>query len=195
MAEFSPLPIKHLNGSVSVARPNPPKSTKLQCPALDVMTDLARIHSAVITPSSSLDSANAYMMQRGVRLLLVLNPDRSLVGLITSTDVLGEKPLRFVQERRVHHDQILVSDIMTPLERIDAISLRDLQHAKVGHVIASLRESGRQHTLVIEQDPSGATVVRGILSRSQIERQLGTTVHSSGVARSFAEIEARLAAN
>ena len=189
------LPVTRLGGSVTVSRPPAPKLVTADSPALDVMTDLTYIHAAVITPSSSLDSANAYMVQRSVRLLLVLNADRTLAGIITAADVLGEKPLRFVQERRVHHDELLVSDIMTPLAQVDAILLQDLQHAKVKHVIAILCESGRQHTLVIEPGKGGTSGVRGILSISQIERQLGAKIQYTGAARSFAEIEARIAPN
>lgn len=195
MPDFSPLPTQRLAGTISVARPAAPKSTSLSSPATEVMTDLTYIHAAVITPSSSMESANAYMIQRGVRLLLVLNPNRSLAGLITSTDILGEKPLRFIQERRVRHDEVLVSDIMTPLDKLDAILLDEVTGTKVGHVIASLRDSGRQHTLVVERDAGGQTTVRGIFSRSQIERQLGMQIQSTGLAHSFAEIEARLAEN
>ncbi|MEO8384145.1 MAG: CBS domain-containing protein [Betaproteobacteria bacterium] len=193
MSKSTTLPVTRLAGAVTVSRPSAPKLVTPDSPALDVMTDLNAIHAAVITPSSSLDSANAYMVQRSVRLLLVLSADRTLAGIITATDVLGEKPLRFVQERRVHHDELLVSDIMTPLAMIDAVSLPDLEHAKVKHVIALLRESGRLHTLVVEPGTAGTNVVRGILSISQIERQLGAKIQHTGAAHSFAEIEARIA--
>jgi len=90
------------------------------------------------------------MIQRGVRSLLVLNQDHSLRGIITATDILGEKSLRFIQDRRVKHDEITVSDIMTPLERLEVIPIEEVQNAKVGHVVASLRDTGRQHILVME---------------------------------------------
>jgi hypothetical protein len=35
------------------------------------------------------------------------------------------------------------------LDQMEAIPISEVMHAKVGHVISSLRESGRQHTLVI----------------------------------------------
>ncbi len=195
MREYDTLPAHLLTGAVFVARPAPPKSVTLESPAIDVMTDLRHMHAAVIEPHVTMDSANAYMKQRGVRSLLVLNQDRALGGIITATDILGEKPLRFIEERRVKHSDILVSNIMTPLDRLDAIPIEEVKHAKVGHVIASLRDSGRQHTLVIDNQLLGKVQVCGIFSISQIEKQLGALIESTSVAESFAEIEATLLAS
>ena len=194
MREYDPLPAHRLTGAVFVSRPAPPKSVTVESPALDVMTDLRYTHAAVIEPQVTMESANAYMVQRGVRSLLVLNQDRALGGIITATDVLGEKPLRFMEERRVKHHDILVSDMMTPLDRLEAIPIDEAKRAKVGNVISSLRDTGRQHTLVIEKHALGKVQVCGIFSLSQIEKQLGAPIESTGVAKSFAEIEATLLA-
>ena len=195
MNHYDTLPAQRLTGAVFVSRPPPPKSVTLESPALDVMTDLRYTHAAVIEPQVTMDAANAYMLQRGVRSLLVLNQDRALGGLITTTDILGEKPLRFSEERRVKHHDILVSDIMTSLDQLEAISIEEVRHAKVGHVISSLRDTGRQHTLVIDKHMLGKTQVCGIFSLSQIEKQLGAAIESTGVAKSFAEIEVTLLAS
>jgi len=192
MRDYDPLPAHRLTGAVFVSRPAPPKSVTVESPALDVMTDLRHTHAAVIEPHVTMESANAYMVQRGVRSLLVLNQDRALGGIITATDVLGEKPLRFMEERRVKHHDILVSDMMTPLDRLEAIPIDEAKRAKVGNVISSLRDTGRQHTLVIEKHALGKVQVCGIFSLSQIEKQLGAPIESTGVAKSFAEIEATL---
>lgn len=192
MRNYHPLPEQPLSGPVFIARPAPPKSVTTESPALDAMTDLRHTHSALVEPQTSLDAAHAYMVQRGVRLLLVMSAERGLAGVITAADILGEKPLGFSQERHVKHSEILVSDIMTPLDMLGAIPIADVKHAKVGEVIASLRNSGRQHTLVMETGAHGMTDICGIFSLTQIERQLGMMIQSSGVATTFAEIEATL---
>ncbi len=195
MHKYHSLPENRLSGTVFVARPAPPKSVTAESAALDVMTDLRHTHSALIEPQTSVDAAHAYMVQRGVRMLLVLSPERSLAGIITATDILGDKPLRFSQERRVKHSEILVSDIMTPLDKLGALPIADVRHAKVGEIIATLRDSGRQHSLVVETDAHGRTDICGIFSRTQIERQMGMTIQATGVATTFAELEATLLAN
>ncbi len=195
MPNYHALTTQRLTGAVQISRPAPPKSITLESPALDVMTDLRHIYAAVIEPQVTMESANAFMILRGVRSLLVLNQDRALGGIITASDILGEKPLRFIQERGVKHNEILVADIMTPLEYMEAIPIGEVEHAKVGHVITSLRDSGRQHTLVIENNVAGKPVVCGIFSLTQIEKQLGAAIPPTEVAKTFAEIEATLIAN
>ncbi len=195
MPNYHALTAQRLTGTVQVSRPVAPKSVTSESPALDVMTDLRKTYAAVIEPQVTMESANAYMKQRGVRSLLVLNQDRILAGFITTADILGEKPLRFIQERGVKHNEILVADIMTPLNHLEAIPIQEVQHAKVGDVIASLRENGRQHTLVMEKNAAGALVVCGIFSLTQIGKQLGIAIPSTEIAKTFAEIEAAVIAN
>ena len=194
MSDYHLLPVQRLTGAVRVATPAQPEPVTLTSPALVVMTDLRHIPAAVIEPNVTMESANAYMMLRGIRSLLVLNGDKLLAGIITATDILGEKPLRFIQERRVKHNEILVSDIMTPLDRLEAIHMSEVQHARVGNIIANLCDTGRQHAWVIENGADDKPTVCGIFSLTQIEKQLGTIIPSVEIARTFTEIEAALAA-
>jgi CBS domain-containing protein len=194
MPDYHILPARRLTGAVRIVCPVPPQSVTLQSPASDVMTDLRHAHAAVIDLHRSMEAANEYMKQRGVRSLLVLDQDEILTGIITATDVLGDKPLRFIQERRVKHSEILVCDIMTPLDQLEAIPVEEVRRAKVGDIVASLLDTGRQHTLVIENDVEGNPVVCGIFSLTQIEKQLGTSIPSTEIARTFTEIEATLTA-
>lgn len=192
MSDFHILSARRLAGTVRIVSSASPKAVTLLSPALEVMTDLRYTHAAVTDTATSMEVANADMIKRGVRSLLVLDRDESLCGIITATDVLGEKPLRFIQERQVKHNEILVADIMTPLERLEAVAMEEVQRARVGDIITSLQDSGRQHTLVIESDERGMPVVCGIFSLTQIEKQLGVTLPSLEVARTFTEIEAAL---
>ena len=195
MTEYHVLSAQRLSGAVRIFQPDPPKSVTFESPALDIMTDLQLSHVATIEPQLTIESANSYMKQRGVRSLFVLNEDHVLQGVITATDILGEKPLLFNQERKVKHHEILVSDIMTPLNRLEAISIDDVRRAKVGHIIACLRDAGRQHTLVIERNDHGDPLICGIFSLTQIEKQLGKAIPLAEVAKTFAEIEATLVSN
>ena len=195
MRDYRPLEVKVLTGAVKMCRPEPPKAVTLDSPALEVMTDLNQVYAAVIEPQIQVDAAKTYMIQRGVRLLFVVNHDKTLAGLITATDVQGEKPMRIVQERGIHHDEIRVADIMTPLANIEALPIEDLRHAHVGNVLATLKGSGRQHALAIDVDAKGNPRVCGMFSLSQLARQLGISVQTTEIAKSFAEIEILLAAN
>src|SRR5262249_58798913 len=95
-------------------------------PALQVMTDLARVSPATIRPQAPLAGANQFMITRGVRLLLVVDERENVVGVITATDLLGERPMLVATERGLRRDELIVSDIMTPAERVDVIALADV---------------------------------------------------------------------
>jgi len=136
--------------------------------------------------------ANRRMIQRSVRLLLVVDEKRKVLGIITATDILGEKPLQVIAERGLRHDDIQVSDVMTPQARLEVLSMNDVRGVKVGHVVATLKKSGRQHALVVETDRGGIQTVRGLFSVTQIARQLGVTIQTTEIARTFSEIEVQL---
>lgn len=163
-------------------------------PAVDVMTDLQRISAVVIRPVDTVDEARKRMVQRGVRLLLVLDHERKVTGLITATDILGEKPLKVIAQRGCKREDILVGDIMTPQERLEVLEMSDICGAKVGHILSTLKAAGRQHAMVTEQDAQGKMMVRGLFSSTQIARQLGVTIQTTEIARTFSEIELMLTA-
>ena len=86
----------------------------LDSPALEVMTDLEKEKAITIGPTASIDTANRLMMASGVRLLLVTEPLDRVVGLITATDILGEKPMQAIAQApgRTYSD-VVVQNIMT----------------------------------------------------------------------------------
>ncbi len=170
-----------------------PQRVGLDDPAVSVMTDLQQVSAVLIRPGDGIDEAHRRMVQRGVRLLLVVEENRKVVGIIAADDVLGEKPLQMIAERGCRHEDILVRDIMTPPQRLEVLHLSDVHGAKVGHIVATLKKSGRQHAVVVEVGHDGKQTVRGLFSATQIARQLGVAIQTSEIARTFAEIEAQLA--
>ena len=112
------------------------------------------------------------MRANRIHLLLVTDENNAILGLITSTDIEGEKPLIQISKRRVRRSEITVADIMTPRERLEVIDMADVLSARVGHVVATLKAVGRQHAMVIDRDESGRSLVRGLFSLSQLNRQL-----------------------
>ena len=193
---YPPLPAKLLRPGASFFSPMQvlPERVGLEHPASAVMTDLKQVSAVVIRPDDTVDEAHRRMIQRGVRLLLVLDPERRVVGLLTATDILGEKPMKAVAERGCRHGDILVSDIMTPQERLEVLDMADVATARVGHIVATLTASGRQHAMAVDRDARGMETVRGLFSATQIARQLGAAVPTMERARTFAEIKSALAA-
>jgi CBS domain-containing protein len=165
----------------------------LDDPAIHVMTDFRTVSAAVILPGDPANEAHARMIQRAVRALLVVDQNRHVVGIITATDLLGEKPLQLITQRGVRREEVTVRDIMTPQDALEVLDLNQVRAAKVGHIVATLRQSGRQHAMVVERVGARGETVRGLFSATQIARQLGVAIPTTEIARTFSEIEAQLA--
>ena len=171
-----------------------PKPIRLDSPAMEVMTDLRQVNAATIRGGAAISEANRTMIARGVRLLFVVAVTGVVEGLITAHDIVGEKAVNLLHERGGRHTELTVADIMVPHRLIDALDIEQVLRAEVGHIIATLKESNRQHALVVDRDRlTREEFVRGIFSATQIGRQLGMSIATFDVAHTFAEIEAELA--
>jgi CBS-domain-containing membrane protein len=197
--EFNALPVVTIAAGTGILQPAQilPDRVRLESPAMDSMTDLRRTAAVVVRAGDSVVHARERMRNRGVRMLFCVDITGRIEGLVTLNDMLGERPVLAARQNGVPVSELLVRDIMTPRIRLEAFRAEDVLHARVGHVLASLRASGRQHALVVESNPDGSQAVRGVFSATQIERQLGVQAGLPAqrleVARTFAEIEASLA--
>ncbi|HUW36911.1 MAG TPA: CBS domain-containing protein [Rhodocyclaceae bacterium] len=196
--QYQPLPQSKLRPDAGYHLPDPTMSTPVdrKSPAIEVMTDLRRVAAVTTGRFATVNEANQTMIARGVRALFVVDERYTLWGIVTATDVLGGKPVQITQQRGIRHDEVVVRDIMTPVDRLEVIDLSDVLRARVGDVVATLERSGRQHALVVDRSLESAAVhrqmVRGIFSLTQIARQLGIVPQGPEVGRSFAEIAAAI---
>ena len=153
------------------------------------MTDLTLVKAATVHPAETLQQAEQRMIYQGVRMLFVVSDVPAVEGLVTTTDLRGDRAMRVVQQRGIRYDELCVADVMTPLAKLDAISYEDMRRATVSNVIATLQRHGRNHLLVVEGSAAHPPQrLRGIISRAQIERQLGTVIDVPEIAHSFAEL-------
>ena len=189
--EFERLKSSRLKTGSSFMRPiqSLPEHATLSDPATSVMTDLSKVSVVVARSNASMDSANAKMIRYGVRMLLVLDSNDQVAGLLTASDVLGEKPMRFLQNMGGTHADIMVRDIMTTQRELEILKIEDVKKAEVGQIVATLKKSGRQHALVAVEGADGKQTVCGIFSITQIARQLGAEVQGFQLAHTLAQID------
>lgn len=165
-------------GPVTVSKPEAlAQSLKLDDPAILVMTDFGHQHAVTVDENRHIDDALQDMIHGGVRALLVVR-DEKVTGLVTSYDIQGERPVLFLRSSRcIHptclHRDILVGDIMTPWAELKTLPFEDVRAAPVESVARVFRSTDLMHVLVVESIPGAGTTVRGVFSRTRLERQLG----------------------
>jgi CBS domain containing-hemolysin-like protein len=195
MSPDSPLPTRGLAPATALAHVQdwPIGQVTLDAPALAVMTDLTRVKAASTSPSTSLRDAEQFMIYQGVRMLFVVRAMPMVDGLVTVSDLHGDTQMRLVQQRNVRYDDLTVADVMTPLSRLDAIDHAVMVNATVANVVATFRRLGRNHLLVAEGGGDVPVRVRGVISRTQVERQLGFPIAMTEVANTFPDVVQMLA--
>jgi hypothetical protein len=145
--EYQPLPIRELGAHAGFRRPLAPTAPP--------------VSPATIGPQAPLAVANQFMITRSVWLLVVTDEQENVLGVITATDLLSERPMRVAIDRGLRRDELTVGDIMVSAEQAEVIDHAEVAGARVGHVFETLRPAGRQHALVVDFDEQpGADVAR-----------------------------------
>ena len=142
-------------------------------PAILAITDFTREYPVTVDEDRQIDDALGDMIHLGVRAMLVMREQR-IVGLITSYDIQGERPLQFLQTSNYsRHQEICVGHIMTPWDKLLAVDWESIQAARAGDLLQALEEAGLTHLLVIERGAKNTTpIVRAMVSRARLARQL-----------------------
>jgi len=142
-------------------------------PAIYALTDFTREYPVTVDAERQIDGALDDMIRLGVRALLVAK-EQHLVGLVTSYDIQGEKPIQFLQSSNYsRHQDIRVADIMTPWEQLLAVNWESIESACASELLQVFEETGLTHLLVIDAGRNNATpTVRALASRARLIRQL-----------------------
>ena len=195
LRNYPPLPCAALPQGTAYAQPVQivPDRVQLDSPAADAMTDLSHVAAVIVNAYETVDEARMRMIRRGIRLLLVVDQARKVMGVITADDVSGERPVQIAAQQGIHRDDVLVSSVMTPCANLQVVNLAQVRAAKIGHIVATLKLGGRQHTLVVDRSERGDIRLCGIFSVMQIFRQLDLPLQPNVQANTFAELEVQLA--
>jgi CBS domain-containing protein len=190
-----PLPTRRLPAGtvLAQARDWPTQPVTLDAPALEVMTDLTRVKAATVTPMTSLAQAEQVMITLGVRMLFVVSDMPAIVGLVSLADLHGDASMRAIEQRNARREELCVADVMAGASMLDAVDIADLRSATVANLVATLQRHGRNHLLVVEGGGGMPARVRGLISRAQVERQLGSPIPVTEVANAFPDVVRMLA--
>ena len=144
---------------------------KLSDPAISVMTDFRERAFFKVGADEHINEALEKMRHAGLRAAFVMEKHADkLLGMITAYDIMGEKPLRFMQASSVGHNDVLVADVMEGLGEIATLDFRDLEKATVQSILDALQKSGRTHLPVMEYADGEPPHLRGLISSSKVLR-------------------------
>jgi CBS domain-containing protein len=155
---------------------NEPWQVELKDPAVSVMTDFRVRAMFKLEPDETIDQALNKMKVAGLRMAFVKEKNsEKLLGAITSYDIMGEKPMRFLQsvgfsDRSITHKDILVRDIMEHAKDWEVTEMREVEKANVQNILEALQKQGRTHLPVIETQAGKEPHLRGLFSSAQILR-------------------------
>lgn len=142
-------------------------------PALTVMTDFRERSSVIVAETAPIDAALDHMKHNGVRCAFAVDEARRVVvGLVTSYDISGEKPVRFMQDTRTRRQAVLVRDIMQPIAEWKVADIRDIERSTVAGVSRLFDETEVSHIPVMETSAHGESRLRGLLSAAKVRRLL-----------------------
>jgi CBS domain-containing protein len=150
------------------------RSLELTDPAIYAVTDFKRDYPMTVDAERQIDNALGDMIRLSVRALLVAKEQR-LVGLITSYDIQGERPIQFLQSSNYNrHQDIRVVHVMTPWDELMALDWETIETARAGDLLMMFEQTRLTHLLVIEVDrKTSHSTVRALASRARLLRQLG----------------------
>lgn len=186
---FHPVAIHVNDVPITVARLRTGEETPLinEDTALTAMVDFHWVCPATVEPEQKITAALQNMIGARVRTLLVMS-DAHMVGLITAYDIQGQKPLQFLHgsdciHPQCRHEDIEVADIMTSVEALPTLCFADVHKARIGDIVETFRKAQQTHLLVTDQQEGQRIVIRGLISRTEIERRLGVSSAQASTAR------------
>lgn len=179
MVNYEDLPLIPLSPEQAVLCTDVlPKITHLDDPATTVMINFAHTPAHTISMEASIDDALNEMKIHGVHLLFVVDEKEQAKGLIASEDILGELPIKIIQDRRIPRSKIRVKMVMVPLKKMIAFDIEDVDRAKVGNIVNTLKSQSKHYALAIKKDRK-KEIIRGIFASAHITRQLHTEIMNS----------------
>jgi hypothetical protein len=144
--------------------------------ALHVVSDFILEQPVTVAENRPIDEALREMMLARVRAMFVVQSE-VVTGLVTSYDIQGERPLQFLRTSNFsRHDEIEVAHIMTPWERVPTLDWQVVCAARVEDIERLFERTRATHLVLVKTRVQRGAIVRGLISRARLERQLGRSI-------------------
>lgn len=187
MKTYEPLETANLLKENKLCTPKLlPAVVHINDPAESVMINFNYHQPLTIHAGSFIQEAHDEMKFSNVHLLIVIDDDNEVVGLLGANDLIGEKPLQIAQSRGMDRNEIRVRLLMTPQNKISVVDHDELKHAKVAHIIETMRQLKTYYLLVMCSHKSNSQEVMGLFAASQLSKQLHVDITTAIKSTSYA---------
>src|ERR1019366_6202327 len=136
MGHQKPNALQTFSGINNISVPiNEPWQIELTDPAISAMTDFRVSALFRVSPEDTIEDALQKMKVAGLRLGFVVDEKSSAIqGVVTSYDIMGEKPMRYLQsmgfaDSGVTHKDIQVKDIMEKVSDWVSVEMQNVDIA------------------------------------------------------------------
>lgn len=121
------------------------------------------------------DHALEEMNSLGAHWLIILDEQHNQAGILSSQDVLGRKAMQVVKQCNMTREKLICKMLMTEIADIPCMDATLLKHAKVGHIVETLKEAKSDYLLVSEKR-DGKDHLCGLFTKLGISEQLHQSV-------------------
>lgn len=159
-----------------LAPSNEPWQVELHDPATSVMTDFRVRALFKVDPEDTIDEALQKMKIAGLRIGFAVDAaSQKILGMITSYDIMGEKPMRYLQnvgfaDRGVTHNDIKVKDIMERVEDWVSVEMKNVESVTVQGLLDAFHRTGRTHLPVLDHKDGKEHHLCGLFSSAKVLR-------------------------
>lgn len=184
MSEFHTLQWNQVSAEqcLSVAKPKPPLLDWHQS-ATHVIERVESSQLLMLPMSLGVVEAEKILNQSERRYAMVVDAEQQIVGVILTREIHGRQSHVIANLLQVSWQELTVGYLMTPIQRLPAISLQQTMAAKIGDIAATIQDAGSDFLLIMNE-----TELYGVVVSLKILAVTGESVRLYPKATSFADV-------
>ncbi len=160
------------NNELAIPSKDLPELVTFNDKASTVLINFDKHSPATISPRTPIDVALHQMKCRQEPLLFVVDDNNKVMGIISREELIGEEPIRLMQEKRLSRTELTVDLLMSSHKRLLAVDATSTRNALVGHLLRTFKESGAHYIVVVKKERADKQRIVGLFSASQLCKQL-----------------------
>ena len=132
--------------------------------------DSVKVHT--IKEKKSLDNAIEEFKASHINLLLVINDENHITGLLSSSDTLGSKPMAIIEAQQIKRENLQISALMIAIEEIPCIDADTVKKVRVGNILTTMRSIKTDYLLAVKSHNTEKQTIAGVFRMAEITKHL-----------------------